>query len=293
MTTPDPAPGSSSTPDDATTSYDAEAARAQLARPDPAPWPTIDPSPWPPAGAPSATPPPTGAVPPPVGSLPPAGSVPPPGAVPPGGAVPSWGPPPGSVPPGTVPPLARRTSTTPPGLVAGVILVIIGAALLLSRVVEISLGGVTWPLWIVIPGLAMLVGSFFIPPKGGVGLAVPGAIVTIVGLVLWVQDAYDLYATWAYAWALVAPTGPGVGMFLYGVVHRDGQLVGDGLRTMLVGIGLFLGFALFFEGVLGLSGEPIPNLDQVLPYAVIGLGAILVALSFVGSGRREDAPRRR
>jgi hypothetical protein len=205
---------------------------------------------------------------------------------------------PGTVPPspgwrGGPPPETTRPRATPPGLVAGVILVIIGAALLVTRVVEISFGGVTWPLWIVVPGLAMLVGSFFIPPRGGLGLAIPGAIVTTVGLVLWVQAVYDLYATWAYAWALVAPTGPGLGMLLYGLVHRDGELVGDGLRTTLVGIGLFLGFALFFEGVIGLSGDPFPNLDQVLPYAVIALGVLLVVLSLFGVGRGGERGRPR
>ena len=136
----------------------------------------------------------------------------------------------------------------------------------MTRVVDLSFGGATWPLWIVVPGVAMLVGSFFIPPRGGLGLAIPGAIVTMVGLILWVQEAYDLYATWAYAWALVAPTAPGLGMLLYGLVQRDGELARDGLRTTLVGLGLFLGFTLFFEGVLGLSGSPIaePGRDPAL-----------------------------
>lgn len=212
---------------------------------------------------PPPQPPPTGPV-PPAGQLPPAGEVPPSGDVPPAGQV----------------------RSTPPGLVAGMILVIIGAVFLVGRVVDVSLGAVTWPLWIVVPGVAMLVGSFFIPPRGGLGLAIPGAIVTMVGLVLWAQATWGLYATWAYAWALVAPTAVGLGMLLYGLVHRDGELVADGLRTTLVGLGLFLGFALFFEGVIGLSGSPIGALEEILPYAVIVLGAVMVVASLFTGGRR-------
>lgn len=285
MTTPDPAPGSSPVPDDATSAYDPAAAPAGLPDAPAPPWPASEAVPWPPAephppspasNAPVEGPPPSPAA----GPVPPQGAVPPPGPVPP-----SWG------WQGGMPPAAPARRSTPSGLVAGVILVIIGAALLVSRVVEISFGGVTWPLWIVVPGVAMLLGSFFIPPRGGLGLAIPGAIVTMVGLVLWVQEVYGLYATWAYAWALVAPTGPGLGMLLYGLVHRDGELVGDGLRTTLVGLGLFLGFALFFEGVIGLSGDPIPDLDQYLPYGIIVLGVLLVILSFFGNGKRKAGVR--
>jgi hypothetical protein len=50
-----------------------------------------------------------------------------------------------------------------PGLVAGVILVVVGAVVLLGRLVELNLDAGAWPLWIVVPGLAMLVGSIFIP----------------------------------------------------------------------------------------------------------------------------------
>lgn len=224
-------------------------------------------------------------------------------------------PPPGSAPPVAAPSPApfgvrspspddpgsgtsRQHSPTQPGLVLGVILVVIGGLILVSHLADLSLTTITWPLWLVVPGVAMLVGSFFIPPRGGVGLAIPGAMLAIVGLIVWVQQIYGLWATWAYAWALVAPTGVGLGMLLYGLVRRDGELAADGLRTTLVGIGLFLGFALFFEGVIGLSGQPIANLDQILPYAVIGLGILLVVLSFFGGGehrrrRREERHRLR
>jgi hypothetical protein len=164
---------------------------------------------------------------------------------------------------------------------------VVGSVFLALRVGNIALGPHAWPLWLIVPGLAMVAGSLFIPSRGGLGLAIPGAILAIVGGILWVQDAYSLYWTWAYAWALVAPTGPGLAMLLYGTAHRDGGLARDGLQATLTGLGLFLGFGLFFEGVIGISGHRIEHLDQVLPYAAIGLGVLLIVLAFIEGGRRD------
>ncbi len=193
-------------------------------------------------------------------------------------------------PPVTPPPVSSRSSAAPEaGLVAGLILVVVGAVFLVGRVVNLTLGPDAWPLWIIVPGLAMLAGSLAIPPRGGVGLAIPGAILTMVGIVLWVQATYDLYATWAYAWALIAPTGPGLGMLIYGLVRGDRGLAGDGLRMTLVGLGLFLGFALFFEGAVGLSGDRVAGLNDVLPFVAIGLGILMVLLSFTRRGGSRTA----
>ncbi|HET7727559.1 MAG TPA: hypothetical protein VFK54_09560 [Candidatus Limnocylindrales bacterium] len=187
-------------------------------------------------------------------------------------------PPESTAPPPPVRP-AERLDRGP--LVAGVVLVVVGLAFLAGRFVTIELGVETWPLWIVVPGVAMLIGSLFIPDRGGVGLAIPGGIVTMVGLVLWVQSATDLYATWAYAWALVAPGGVGVGMFLFGLFRGYRDIVANGLRTILVAIGLFLGFAFFFEAVIGLSGNRIADLDTVLPAALVVLGVVVLVMAFV------------
>ncbi len=228
-------------------------------------------------------PPPPAAVPPPTGA---AG----PSAAP---AEPAW---PGlaSVPspstgaaPLAPPPGAASGST--PALVFGVLLVGVGGLLLLTRLTDISLGGDSWPLWLVVPGVACLVASFAMPQRQGLRLAIAGAIVTTIGLILWEQETSDAYATWAYAWALVAPTAPCVGTLLYGAVKGDGELVRNGLRMTLVGLALFAGFALFFEGVIGLSGEPIAAVDEVLPFAVIGLGALLVVASVAGNRRGKAA----
>ena len=48
---------------------------------------------------------------------------------------------------------------------------------------------------------------------------------------------------------------------------------------------LFAGFGLFFEGVIGLSGDPFLLDSQVFPVVLIAAGGILVVLSLV-RGRR-------
>ena len=251
---------------------------------------------------------------PPPSAGPPAGAAPwdAPGPIPPSGswdAVPGPAPTPGPAhtgqAPGTGPsgyaapppqpvnirPPAQPQPQTPPGLVAGIVLVVIGVAFLLVRVADMTLGASAWPLWLIVPGLAMLAGSLAIPPRAGLGLAIPGTIIAIVGAILWVQEAYGVYATWAYAWALVAPTGPGLAMLIYGLARGDHELAADGFRTFLVGIGLFLGFALFFEGVIGISGHRIANLDEVLPYVLVGFGVLLVVASlFDGRRNRRNRP---
>lgn len=190
----------------------------------------------------------------------------------------------------TVPPTAPAPSEPRPrgidrgALVGGIVLVALGLGFLAVQVVDVEVE--TWPLFIIIPGVALFLASFAVGGREGLGLAIPGAIVAAVGAVLWVQETYDLYETWAYAWALVAPGAVGLAMLVYGLFRGDGELAGNGVRTLLVGIGLFLGFALFFEGVIGLSGDRFADLDTVLPIAVIGLGALLVVLSFFGGRAR-------
>ena len=97
-------------------------------------------------------------------------------------------------------------------------------------------------------------------------------------------SATGRWATWAYAWALVGPGGTGLGMAGYGLLRRDAPTLRNGLRSIAVGVGLFLAFGLFFEGVIGLSGPPFLT-SELGPYALIAVGAIVVALGLVRSRR--------
>jgi hypothetical protein len=77
-------------------------------------------------------------------------------------------------------------------------------------------------------------------------------------------------------------------LLFYGLVRRQPDLVKSGARSLGAGLGLFIAFGLFFEGVIGLSGRPFLIGSDVLPVVLIGLGMVLVALSFI-RGRRDEA----
>jgi len=167
-------------------------------------------------------------------------------------------------------------------VVLGLLLIAVGGLFLVLNVTGIRLDA--WPLFIILPGAVLFAAAFVVGGEPGSGLAIAGGIVTTVGLILAVQEATDLYATWAYAWALVAPGSVGLALVVYGALTGQPKLVSGGLPTLGVGLALFLGFAIFFEGVIGLSGDRVPELRSLLPFFLVGLGALLVAGSLVRRG---------
>jgi hypothetical protein len=170
-------------------------------------------------------------------------------------------------------------------MVFGAILILLGLLFLAERFLEINLGRYGWPLFIIVPGVVLFVASLAAPPREGSGLAIAGGIVTAVGVILAVQNATGLWATWAYVWPLVAPGGSGLGMALYGLLRGQPELVSSGARSIGAGLGLFVAFGLFFEGVIGLSGDPFLVGSDYLPIVLIGIGALLLVWGLL-RGRR-------
>jgi hypothetical protein len=111
-------------------------------------------------------------------------------------------------------------------------------------------------------------------------MMIPGGIIATVGLLLLYQSTYDAYATWAYAWALVAPGSVGVSLTTYGLLHRRWELLDAGLRTTAVGLGLFIGFGLFFENIIGIGDNgSTTTMRSLLPALAVAMGVIIVLLS--------------
>ena len=202
---------------------------------------------------------------------------------------PAWtAPPPSYAPP---PSQASAQGIDRRGVIAiGVALILLGGFFLVVQLGGQDFADVGWPLFIVIPGVILYVVGFIVGGRNGSGFTIAGSIVTMVGIVLAVQNTTDLWASWAYAWALVGPGAAGFGMLTYGLVNRFDDLIRGGLSSLGVGIALFIVGFFFFEGVLGLSGDAVPEVGDAFPLASIGLGAILVVLSlFTGQSRRAAA----
>jgi hypothetical protein len=145
-------------------------------------------------------------------------------------------------------------------LLAGAMLVLIGLAVLGIQVSGVDVG---WPLWIVIPGVAIFVVAVAVGEPTGSGLAALGGIVTSVGLVLAAQQAAGAYASWAYAWALVAPGGVGAGLFLYGILTARWEIARGGLAALVSGVAIFLVGYLFFEAVMHGCGTTYAQLKRI------------------------------
>jgi len=189
------------------------------------------------------------------------------------------------VPPPTQPPsgmqagaTAARPARSGSNLALGIVLVVVGFFFLLMRVFNVDLSSYGWPLFVIIPGLTLLIVGFV---SLGTGALVPGGIITMAGLVLAYQNATGDWPSWSYAWALVIPGGVGVGLLLQGLRIHDQHLLKQSRTLLFWSLMIFIiGFVLF-ESVLNVSGIDYGLVGKAaLPALLIIIGVTLLARSF-------------
>jgi hypothetical protein len=162
------------------------------------------------------------------------------------------------------------------GVVLGALLVLAGIFYLLFNLGPVDAGQNEWPLFVIVPGLALIVvsltGRVFAP------FAIIGSLVLVTGLILAVQNAFGVWAAWSYAWALVFPGAVGLGVAIIGAQRRDRNRVERGLWMVATGVTLATIFGLFFEGLLHVSGVALaPAFGIVMPLFLVALGFALLA----------------
>jgi hypothetical protein len=168
----------------------------------------------------------------------------------------------------------------------GGLLVLLGLMVLLGQAVDLEVGRVAWPVFVIAPGLALLGMGLASAGRLGEMLATVGGVVTMAGLVLGVQNATDRFETWAYAWTLVLVVGAGIGRWLMGVARGRSDLAASGAWLIAAGLVGFLLLAVFFEVVVGIGGRPVGSVGGY------GLAALLIGAGLVLLGRRLLGARR-
>lgn len=152
----------------------------------------------------------------------------------------------------------------------GVVLIVLGAIFLLNQFIP-GLGFVlSWP-WIVIGvGAALLVAGLLV---GAPDMAVPAFIVAGIGGILYYQNLTGDWTSWSYAWALI-PVFVGLGIMAAAILGgRSRNAYSEGIRTVLVGLVLFIVFGSFF-GAFNWLGAYWPLL-------LVGAGLILLVQGFI------------
>jgi hypothetical protein len=110
-----------------------------------------------------------------------------------------------------------------------------------------------WPLFVLVPGVAMLATALV----GGLGrsrgmaaLAIPGSIVTTVGMLLMYTNNTGRWEIWAYAWTLILGS-VGFGLLLasrFGAADQGAGRVGGWL--LAIGAAGFVLMGAVFEGLI-------------------------------------------
>jgi hypothetical protein len=157
----------------------------------------------------------------------------------------------------------------------GIVLVALGFLFLLGQWVDVSFLGAAWPLIIITAGLVFFVGMATGGKAAG-GLAIPGSIITTVGLILLYQNTFNHYESWAYTWALI-PMAVGIGTMICGHWSGQAEEIEKGRRVAGIGALMFLiGFA-FFEFVIGVGGFGPQLFGGIVgPLLLVGFGVYLV-----------------
>lgn len=168
-------------------------------------------------------------------------------------------------------------------IVLGALLVGGGLILFAAQLADFDLGRLGWPLIVIGVGVVILLLGLLVSREQG--MVIGGTVVTTVGLVLLYQDQTGRWESWAYAWALVGPAASGLGLLLWGLRTGKGSDIRGGTWGLLGGLALFAIGYLFFEGIIGISGERLPVPEWLLPAVVIAIGVVVLGRGLLSRER--------
>ena len=145
----------------------------------------------------------------------------------------------------------ERAPSNQAATIGGIVLVGLGIVFLLQQAIGFDIGHFGWPPFVILPGLALLA-AYALGPRRASGLAVPGCVVTTIGLLLAIQNTFTLWATWAYSWTLII-AAVGIGLTLQSERLGQPRAAKSGILLFELGLLGFVVFATLFELILAIG----------------------------------------
>lgn len=162
-------------------------------------------------------------------------------------------------------------------ILLGAGLLLLGVILLVGELLNFRFQAVMWPFIFIIPGGMMFISALNAKDGRGESLAIFGSMTMMLGVMFFFQQTLDMWASWSYSWALLAPTSIGIAQMVYGKQRDRDGLVRNGRKLVEVGLTLFVVFFVFFEVLLNVSGKNLIPFDlPAFPVALILLGIFVM-----------------
>ena len=165
----------------------------------------------------------------------------------------------------------KRNSGT---LVVGSILIALGLLTLLGQLFRgFQFWNFLWPFIIIGIGALFFVGML----AGGrslAGLAIPGSIISGIGLMMFFQNMFNHWESWSYGWTVILFL-VGLGLFIMSLSTGDAGQRRSGVRVMKIGAILFVIFGAFFELIFSFN-QPYGIQKYIFPALLVALGVYLV-----------------
>jgi len=167
-------------------------------------------------------------------------------------------------------------------MLLGAGLLFMGFLLLAGRFLRIPFNDFLWPFIFIVPGAMVFLSALFSESSSGEGLSILGGILSMLGLVFLMQTITGLWASWAYIWALVAPTSIGLSQMVYGNLKNRDTIAASGWRLTKIGLSIFMIGFVFFELIVGINGFGIEQFGLPrFPMILIFVGVFMLARSFL------------
>jgi drug/metabolite transporter (DMT)-like permease len=180
----------------------------------------------------------------------------------------------------------KRNSGT---LIAGAVLIAVGLLALFGQLFRgFQFWNYLWPFIIIAIGALFFVGMF-VGGKPLAGLAVPGTIISGIGVMMFFQNLLNHWESWSYGWTVILFL-VGLGIFIMGLYSGNLASRRSGLSLMKVGAILFVIFGAFFELIFSF-GRPHGLQQYLFPAFLILLGGYLILSrsGLLGSRRSQSS----